>query len=397
MAEGERAWLSIIGIGEDRAEALPPASRKALDEADHVFGAPRHLALAGLEGDPRSCGWPVPFSIDPVLALRGQKVAMLVSGDPFWFGGGTSVTRHLGDEEWQAYPAPSTFSWAAARLGWPLENTACLGLHATPFERLVPVMGQGQSAICLLRDGAAAGALAAWLAERGFGASQCHVLEALGGADERIRSIPAQDFAFTDVRAPVAMGIAFSGPPALPRSSGLADDLFLHDGQITKRPVRALALSALAPRSGELLWDLGAGSGSISVEWCLAGGRSVAVERKPERVANIRANAAAFGLTHRLSVMEASHATLPDGPLPDAVFIGGGMDAALIERLWARLAPGTRLVAHSVTLESEALLLGTQARLGGDLLRIELAQVAPLGSMRGWQPARPVVQWSVVR
>jgi precorrin-6Y C5,15-methyltransferase (decarboxylating) len=397
VAEGEKAWLSIIGIGEDRAEALPPASHKALEQANHVLGAPRHLALAGLEGDVRARAWPVPFSIDPVLALRGQKVAMLVSGDPFWFGGGASVTRHLGAEEWRAYPAPSTFSWAAARLGWPLEDTACLGLHAAPFERLVPVMGQGRQAICLLRDGAAVATLSTWLVERGFGTSQCHVLEALGGAEERIRSAKAQDCAFNDVRAPVAMAIAFAGPPALPRASGLADDLFLHDGQITKRPVRALALSALAPRAGELLWDLGAGSGSISVEWCLAGGRSVAVERKAERAANIRANAEAFGLTHRLSTIEASHATLPDGPLPDAVFIGGGMDTALIERLWAKLTPGTRLVAHSVTLESEALLLGNQARLGGDLLRIELAQVAPLGSMRGWQPARPVVQWSVVR
>ncbi len=397
MAEGEKAWLSIIGIGEDRAEALPPASRKALAQADHVLGAPRHLALAGLEGDPRAQAWPVPFSIEPVLGLRGRNVAMLVSGDPFWFGGGTSVTRHLEPHEWQAYPAPSAFSWATARLGWPIEDTACLGLHAAPFERLVPVMGHGQRAICLLRDGAAAASLATWLTGRGFGASLCHVLEALGGPDERLRTTIASDFTLGDVCAPVAMGIAFDGPPALSRASGLVDDLFLHDGQITKRPVRALALSALAPRAGELLWDLGAGSGSISVEWCLAGGRALAIERKPERAANIRANAEAFGLTHRLTVAETSHADLPDGLLPDAVFIGGGMDQGLIERLWARLTPGTRLVAHSVTLESEALLLGIQARLGGDLLRIELAQVAPLGSMRGWQPARPVVQWSVVR
>ncbi len=397
MAEGEKAWLSIIGIGEDRAEGLPPASRKALAGADHVFGAPRHLALAGLAGDPRAQAWPVPFSIDPVLGLRGRSVAMLVSGDPFWFGGGASVTRHLEADEWQAYPAPSTFSWAAARLGWPLEDTACLGLHAAPFERLVPVMGHGQRAICLLRDGAAAGALAAWLTERGFGASRCHVLEALGGPEERCRTTRAGDFTMSDIHAPVAMGIAFQGPAALPRASGLADDLFLHDGQITKRPVRALALSALAPRTGELLWDLGAGSGSISVEWCLAGGHAVTVERKPERAANIRANAQAFGLAHRLSVVEASHAYLPDAPLPDAVFIGGGMDQGLVNRLWACMAPGTRLVAHSVTLESELLLLGLQARFGGDLLRIELAQAAPLGSMRGWQPARPVVQWSVVR
>jgi len=396
-AGSEKAWLSIIGIGEDRAEALPPASRLALAEAEHIFGAPRHLALAGLENDPRAQIWPVPFSIHPVLALKGQSVAMLVSGDPFWFGGGASITRHLAPGAWRAFPAPSTFGWAAARLGWSLEDTACLGLHAAPFERLVPVMTHGARAICLLRDGAAVGTLAAWLSERGFGTSLCHVLEALGGADERVRSSRARDIAFADIRAPVAMAIAFDGPAGLPRASGLADDLFAHDGQITKRPVRALALSALAPRQDELLWDLGAGSGSISVEWCLAGGRAVAVERKPERAANIRQNAQSFGLGHRLTVIEADHAALPDMPSPAAVFVGGGADEALLTRLWAKLVPGTRLVMHGVTLETEALLLAAHARHGGDLLRIELAHAAPLGSMRGWQPARPVVQWSVVR
>ena len=397
MAEGGKAWLSIIGIGEDRAEALSPASRVALENARHVLGAPRHLALAGLENDPRAQSWPVPFSVAPVLALRGRPVAMLVSGDPFWFGGGASVTRHLAPGEWRAWPAPSTFGWAAARLGWSLEETACLGLHAAPFEQLVPVMGDGARAICLLRDGAAVGALAAWLSGRGFGASTCHVLEALGGADERVRAVRAQDFALDDVRAPVAMGIAFAGPPAMPRASGLADDLFAHDGQITKRPVRALALSALAPRRGEMLWDLGAGSGSISVEWCLAGGQAMAVERKASRAANIRANAARFGLAHRLAVVERDHGDLSALPAPAAVFVGGGANAALIERLWAMLALGTRVVVHAVTLETEALLLAAQGRLGGDLLRIELAGVAPLGRMRGWVSARPVVQWSVVR
>lgn len=397
MVEAEKAWLSIIGIGEDRAEALPPASRIALDRAAHVFGAPRHLALAGLADDPRARRWPVPFAVDPVLALRGEPVAVLTSGDPFWFGAGTSITRHLGPREWVAHPAPSTFGWAAARLGWALEDTACLGLHAAPFERLVPVMGHGVRAICLLRDGAAAGALAAWLDQRGFGASLCHVMEALGGDEERIRSGPARDVAQMEIAAPVAMGILFDGPPALPRASGLPDALFTHDGQITKRPIRALALSALAPRGGEMLWDLGAGSGSIGIEWCLAGGRAVAVEHKPERAANIRRNTEAFGLTHRLHVVEGDHAILPDLPLPAAVFVGGGADAALVERLWAMLAPGTRLVMHSVTLETEALLLDAQARHGGELLRIDLAQVAPLGRMRGWVPARPVVQWSVVR
>jgi precorrin-6Y C5,15-methyltransferase (decarboxylating) len=218
------AWLSIIGIGEDRAQALPPASRAALETATHVFGAPRHLRLAGVEDDPRARAWPVPFSVEPLLALRGAKVAMLISGDPFWFGGGSSIARHLAPDEWRAFPAPSTFGWAAARLGWALEDTPCLGLHAAPFERLVPVMGDGLRAICLLRDGAATGALMAWLNAKGFGASTCHILESLGGEDERHRTMTAQDTP-GDVRAPVAMGIAFSGPRPAARQRPLRRSL----------------------------------------------------------------------------------------------------------------------------------------------------------------------------
>ena len=389
-------WLSIIGIGEDSRAGLSAASLAALDDAAHVIGAPRHLALAGLADDPRAQVWPVPFAVDPVLALRGTPVAMLVSGDPFWFGAGASLAQHLTPGEWITHPAPSTFSWAAARLGWRIEEVACLGLHAAPFERLRPVMHHGARAIVLLRDGAAPGALAGWLTEQGFGASPCHVLEALGGPNERIRTVQAADYAF-DAVAPVAMAIAFAGGPGLPRVAGLPDTLFAHDGQITKRPVRALTLSALAPRPGERLWDIGAGSGSIGIEWALAGGHAVAIERHPARAATIRANVARFGLDHRITVIETDSARLPDLPVPQAVFVGGGASAALIGDLWTRIPVGTRLVINAVTLETEALLIETQARLGGDLLRIDLAQAGPLGSMRGWDAARTVTQWSVVR
>ena len=391
------AWLSIIGIGEDSADALPPASRKALDEATYVFGAPRHLALGRLGDDTRAQVWPVPFSVAPVLARRGERVAVLTSGDPFWFGAGSSLMPHLAAGEWRAYPAPSTFSWAAAKLGWRIEETACLGLHAAPFERLVPVIAPRGRAICLLRDGAAAGDLAAWLAARGGAACVLHVLEALGGPQARIRITTAGDYALGDVMAPVAMAIEFQGMPGLPRCNGLPDDLFAHDGQITKRPIRALTLSALAPRAGEILWDLGAGSGSISIEWCLAGGRAIAVERNIARAANIRANAESFGIAQRLSVIEADSAHLPDSPAPNAVFIGGGANAALLAKLWARMSPGTRLVINAVTLETETLLAGAHASHGGTLLRMELASAEPLGTMRGWAPSRPVVQWSVTR
>lgn len=387
-------WLTLIGIGEDGA--LPPAARAALDAAEVVFGGPRHLALAGA-GD-RGRAWPVPFDAAPVLALRGRAVAVLASGDPFWHGAGGTLAPHLAPGEWVSHPAPSTFQWAANRLGWRIEDTLCLGLHAAPFARLVPLLHPGARIIATLRDGAAPAALAEWLTAQGWGDSRLHVLEALGGPRERLRHGTAGGFALDDVAAPVAVAIAAQGAPGLPRAPGLPDDLFAHDGQITKARIRALTVSALAPRPGLHLWDLGAGSGSISVEFCLAGGRATAVEARADRCANIRANADAFGLTHRLRVVEGAtpNATTALDP-PDVVFVGGGCDDALLAHLWATLPPGTRLVVNAVTIGTEALLADWHARHGGELWRIDLAQATPLGRMQGWSPARPVVQWSVLR
>ena len=388
-------WVAIIGLGEDGLAGLSDASRAALAAAEIVFGGPRHLALAGV-GE-RGRAWPLPFSIAPVLAMRGRKVAVLASGDPFWHGAGGSLVGDLTPGEWQAFPAPSTFSRAAACLGWRLEEISCHGLHAAPFARLRGVLTQGARAICLLRDGQAPKALAAYLVGLGFTADLT-VLEALGGASERIRQTRAEAFDLDDIKAPVAVALTVTSGKGLPRVPGLDDALFSHDGQITKRPVRALTLAALAPRAGELLWDLGAGSGSVSVEWCLAGGRAMAVELRADRTANIRENAARFGVEHRLQVVEGLAAAKLDGlALPNAVFIGGGGNAALIDQLWQIMPQGCRLVANGVTLETESLLAAEQARRGGDLLRIDLASSVPLGRMRGWQASRPVVQWSVIR
>ncbi len=392
------AWLSIIGVGEDGLNGLTTASRSALDQAEIVFGGPRHLELAevGARGRP----WPVPFSITPVLELRGRRVAVLASGDPFWHGAGGTLAAHLAPEEWHVFPSPSTFSLAAARLGWRLEEVVCLGLHAAPFEQLVPVLSPGVKALCLLRDGDAPAALAAWLTARGFGPSALHVLEALGGPRERLRNATAQDFNLTGTAAPVAVAIDTAGDKGLPRTAGLPDELFASDGQITKRPIRALTLSALAPRPGETLWDIGAGSGSVSIEWLLAAPatRAIALEPRADRCANIHRNGEAFGLVHRIDTVEG---TAPESlaglPTPDAVFIGGGASEAVLQFLWDHLAPGTRIVANAVTLETEALLTDWHARAGGHLLRVELADAAPLGRMRGWERARPIIQWSVTR
>lgn len=389
-------WLVIIGIGEDGMAGLSAARHAELAQAEVIFGGPRHLALVNA-GD-KGRAWPVPFSVDPVLAERGRRVVAVVSGDPFWFGGGTSLAARLAPDEWIAHPAPSTFSIAAGRLGWPLERVNCLGLHAAPFERLVPVLHNHGQAICLLRDGAAVGALAQWLAMQGFGASLLHVMEALGGVHERVRVSHAAEFALADIVAPVAVGLAMVGPPGLACVAGLPDETFMHEGQITKRPIRALTLSALAPRPQEVLWDIGAGSGSIAVEWCLTGGRAIAIEVRANRAAMVRANASALGVSHLLDVVEGEAPAVLSGlPAPDAVFIGGGANTLLLEQLWSTLAASTRLVANSVTLETDALLTLWHGQKGGELLRIELASAAPLGAMRGWRPSRPIMQWSVTR
>lgn len=389
-------WLTIIGIGEDGLAGLSEASRKALANAETVFGGERHLALAdvGSRGRP----WPVPFDAEIVMSCRGRPTVVLASGDPFWYGAGASLAEKLDGDEWIVHPAPSTFSLAAARLGWRLEAVICLGLHAAPFERLVPHLARGARIICLVRDATAVADLAKWLTAHGWGASAFWTLAALGGQRERIRESRADNLAGDGAGNLVAVAIEARGGQGIPRSSGFSDDLFAHDGQITKRPLRALALSALAPRAGERLWDIGAGSGSISVEWALCGGTATAIEPREDRAANIRTNATAFGLVHRITVVTGkAPEALAGQHVPDAVFIGGGLDGAMFDAVWSRLSPGTRLVAHAVTLETEALLGELHQRHDGELMRVEIAHAAPLGRYRSWEAARPVVQWSTVR
>lgn len=389
-------WLAIIGIGEDGLAGLSEASRKALAKAETVFGGERHLALAdvGSRGRP----WPVPFDADIVLSCRGRPTAVLASGDPFWYGAGSILAEKLEAREWIAHPAPSTFSLAAARLGWRLEAVACLGLHAAPFECLVPHLVRGARIICLVRDGRAAGELAKWLSERGWGSSAFWTLAALGGPHESVRKYRAESYTRAAAGKLIAVALEASGADGLSRSSGLPDALFAHDGQITKQPIRALALSALGPCPGKRLWDIGAGSGSISVEWALCGGTATAVEAREDRAANIRSNAEAFGLGHKITIIRGiAPEALAVLETPDAVFIGGGLDSAMFDAVWSRLSPGTRLVAHAVTLETEALLGELHRRHGGELMRVEIAYAGPLGRYRSWEAARPVVQWSTVR
>ncbi len=391
-------WLSIIGLDENGLAGLTDASRDALAAAEFIFGGPRHLALIGAAD--RGKAWPVPFDVGAVLALKGSNVAVLASGDPFWHGVGGSLAKHLNPSEWRCFSAPSTFSLAAARLGWRIEDVACLGLHAAPFSRLLPHLSAGRRAICLLRDAGAVGALADWLVQLGQSEARLWVLEALGGPAERVRQTRADSPKLRDLSALVAVAIEPVGAVItdLPATSGLPDASFAHDGQITKSPIRAMTLAALAPRPGELLWDIGAGSGSVSVEWCRAGGRAIAVEARSDRVANIRTNVDSFGLGGQMQVVEgAAPAVLIGRAPPDAVFVGGGASDALLRHIWDALPDGGRMVCNGVTLETESLLAQWHGAKGGALLRIDLAQAAPMGRMRGWAASRPVVQWSVVK
>lgn len=395
----DEPWLTIIGIGEDGPDGLSPAARAALDRAAFVTGAPRHLALLPpLKAE--LLPWPAPFEqgIAPLLARRGEATVMLASGDPFWFGAGSTVTRHLRPGEWIAHPEPSTFSLAAARLGWPLQDIACLGLHAAPLARLRRHAVPDCRAIVLLREGTAVETLSTYLREIGFGDSTLHILEALGGSRERVRQITADAPTPEDIAHPVAVGILFAGDGrVMPSAPGLADDWFDHDGQITKSPVRALTLSALAPRPGECLWDIGAGSGSVAIEWLLAhpSTQAIAFEADSARAARARANGATLGVD-RLTVVDGKAPAILEGRTrPQAIFIGGGLSEDLLETLWTLPGDHCRLVANAVTLESEALLARWHAEKGGELLRVEIARASPLGTRRGWRSAYPLVQWSV--
>ena len=314
-------WLTIIGIGEDGQNGLAPASLAALQRAEVVFGAARHLTVLGeLLGalDVQCQTWPVPFSegIEKLIAHRGRQVVMLASGDPFWFGAGAVIAQHLAPGEWRNLPAASVFSLIAGRLGWPLQTTVCVGLHATPLATLYPHVAPGVRAIALLRDGAAVAALAGYLAGNGLGASDMYVFEAVGGERERMRKATAATYDLEDVVHPVTVAVVCRGDgPYVPAASGRPDAWFEHDGQITKRPLRAMTLSALAPIGGELLWDVGAGSGSISIEWLLAhpSCRAIAIEADTVRAARVIGNAERLGVAGRLLLIE--------GRAPDALAI----------------------------------------------------------------------------
>lgn len=398
-------WLTIIGIGEDGVPGLSPAARQAIEAAEIVFGGARHLALAApaIGGTPHA--WPSPFSaaIDAVLAEKGRNVCVLASGDPFHYGVGATLARHIDAAQMRVIPASSAFSLAAARLGWALQDVISLSLHGRPLDLIRPHLHPASRILALTSDEHGPAALAKLLTEAGFGRSIITVMEALGGADERVRSQMAELFALTDINPLNICAItAVPLPDAriLPLTPGLDDALFEHDGQITKRDIRALTLAALAPRRHETLWDIGAGSGSIGIEWMLADPslRAIAIEDNAARAERIARNAASFGVPDLRVITGRAPEALAGLDAPHAIFIGGGgSEPGVMETAIAALRPGGRLVANAVTLEMEQALLALHTRHGGDLVRLSIAHAEPLGTMTGWRPAMPITQWRWVK
>ena len=393
-------WLAIVGLGEDGIDGLPPAARTLVAQAALVVGGRRHLALVQpLQAE--TTVWPSPIegALDAIEAWRGRPVCVLASGDPFFFGVGTTLMRRFSPSEMVCVPAPSAFALAAARLGWSEQDCATLSLHGRPLEAIIPHLQPNAQILALSWDGTTPGKLAALLAARGMGRSKLTVCEAMGGARERIRTAEADRFALDDV-APlntIALEVAVGRDArVLPRAAGLPDDWFEHDGQITKREIRAITLSSLAPRRGELLWDVGAGSGSVAIEWLLAdpANRAIAIEAGAERAARIARNALALGAP-ALSVVagKAPHA-LACLPTPDAVFVGGGGTApGVIDWVVDALRVGGRLVVNAVTLETQAASVEWRACWGGELVQIAMAHAEPVGRFFGWRTAMPIVQW----
>lgn len=393
-------WLSIVGIGEDGASGLSPAARALIGDAQLVFGGARHLSLAAPLITGTAHAWPSPFAdgIAQVLAARGRKVCVLASGDPFLHGVGATLARHVPAGEMQVVPAPSAFSLAAARLGWALAETACISLHGREIGRVRPHLHPGSRILALTSDETGPAALAALLTALGFGASRLTVLEALGGPHERLRSARADGFELAGINALNLVALEVEGDaPVVHLGRGLPDDLFAHDGQITRREIRAVTLSALAPRRGELLWDIGAGAGSVAIEWLLCDPSlsAIAIEQDPTRAQRILTNASALGVPQLRLVEGIAPAAVTGLPAPDAIFVGGGAsEEGVLEAALTALKPGGRIVANGVTLETEAALLALRARLGGDLVRLALTRASPVKGMTGWRPAMPVTQWA---
>ncbi|AKS06627.1 bifunctional cobalt-precorrin-7 (C(5))-methyltransferase/cobalt-precorrin-6B (C(15))-methyltransferase [Pseudomonas trivialis] len=396
-------WLTVVGIGEDGFKGLGRNARHALLRASRIIGGQRQLDLLPvcIRGEREL--WPSPFSLEPVLARRGEPVCVLASGDPMLYGVGASLARQVAADELLILPAPSSVSLAAARLGWPLQEVVTLSVVARPLAALNAHLASGVRLLVLSNDGRSPALIASLLAEYGFGPSRLSVFEHLGGTDERRLDGLAQAWEHSlvaDLNLVAIDCLADANTARLSRLAGLPDSAFKHDGQLTKRDVRAMTLARLAPMPGELLWDVGAGSGSIGIEWMRAhpSCRAVAIEADEGRQGLIEHNRDALGVPGLQLVRGKAPDALRGLEAPDAIFIGGGVTRdGVLDTCWQHLRAGGRLVANAVTLQSEMTLMDWRTRYGGELTRIHVAQAQPLGEFDTWRQALPITLLEVVK
>jgi precorrin-6Y C5,15-methyltransferase (decarboxylating) len=398
------SWLAIVGIGEDGLAGLSATARALVERAEVLVGGARHLAMVPPSSAER-LAWATPLeaTLPEITAHRGRRVVVLASGDPLWFGIGATLMRHYAPEDMTILPHVGAFSLAAARLGWPLADTATISLHGRPLDILALHLAPGARVLALSENRDTPAAVARFLTGNGWGPTTLTVLEHLGGAAERRLDGAADGWAHVPGADLNTLALTCQpGPKAmlLPRTAGLPDEAFVHDGQLTKREVRAATLAALAPLPGQILWDVGAGSGSIGIEWMRAAdhGAAIAIERDAARRDYIARNAAALGVPSLRIVAGEAPAALAGLPAPDAAFIGGGLSSPnLVETCLDALKPGGRLVANAVTLEGEAALVAWHARHGGDLVRLAISRAAPVGPFQGWRSLMPVTQWALCK
>lgn len=395
-------WLHIVGIGEDGMDGLLPATRAVVEAAEVIVGGDRHHKLSEAVTAER-VAWPSPFDalIDLLQSFKGRRVVVLATGDPLWFSVGARIGRAIDPSEIIYHPQVSAFQLASARMGWSIADVETLTVHGRPVEQMIAFI-QPQARLLILTTGAETPAkITAFLTERGFGKSKMTVLAAMGGQDEARFDGVAESWAH-EVPAFNTLAVECVAAPdaaLLPRVPGLADELFEHDGTMTKQEVRAVTLSKLMPMRGALLWDIGTGCGSVAVEWMRGAryARAVGIEPRADRRAMAAANALALGVP-KLELIDGSVPEALEGlEAPDAVFIGGGLSREVFEAAWAALRPLGRLVCNAVTLESEAVLLDLHKEFGGELVKISVARAEPVGRLTGWRPLMPVTQWSLVK
>ena len=396
-------WLTVVGIGEDGFKGLGKTARRALLQAGQVFGGQRQLDLLPACIRAERSPWPSPFSLNPVLERRGTPICVLASGDPMLFGVGASLARQVSVDEMRVLPAPSSYSLAAARLGWPLQDVVTLSVVARPLAALNAQLHNGLRLLVLSNDGSSPAAIAELLRARGFGPSRMTVLEHLGGdAERRVEGIASE---WTDLPIAALNLVAIEcraehDAPRLSLLAGLADSAFEHDGQLTKRDVRAITLARLAPAPGELLWDVGAGCGSIGIEWMRAhpSCRALAIEADEGRQLLIEHNRDALGVPGLQLIRGRAPQALQGLEAPDAIFIGGGVTRpGVLDTCWQQLRSGGRLVANAVTLQSETALITWREQHGGELTRIHIAHAKPLGEFDTWRQALPITLLEAIK